>query len=419
MANVANAVVIGGGIAGLSAASVLARHFERVLLVDRDGQDVAHARQGVPQVEHLHVLMRRGWLALGELFPGFDDDLAKAGAAWIDWGTGCYWVGRFGAFPRYPSELASRSCSRRLLEKTVRARVTSNPRVELIERFEAETFRWDSSGRRLQAVKARDGRELEAALVVDASGRSGPFRSQAVLEKVDAQASYSTCVVRIPKAERLPFKQVYVQLCAPHHLRGGGIVPIEDGLHLALLIGAGKELPPGDREGFLEYTRSLRDPSMAQVLEEAEFLGPIRCFRRMAGTRVVRMAREADNLVMLGDALCSFNPVYGQGMSVALMSALELGRQLEKEGRTSQKRFDQLVSGPWLSAASEDLRVPGCTTEGVTAIRRVAMSLSNALVDRVTLRATNDADAHLRMLRVLHMVDPPSALLPLMLPSLA
>src|SRR5687768_8317671 len=103
----ANAVVIGGGIAGLSAANVLARHYERVLLVDRDGQDVAHERQGVPQVDHLHVLMRRGWLALGELFPGIDEDLTKAGAAWIDWGTGCYWVGRFVAFPRYPSDVVS------------------------------------------------------------------------------------------------------------------------------------------------------------------------------------------------------------------------------------------------------------------------------------------------------------------------
>ncbi|WP_257449733.1 NAD(P)/FAD-dependent oxidoreductase [Archangium lipolyticum] len=410
------AVVIGGGIAGLSAANVLSQHFERVLLVDRDGQDVAHERQGVPQVDHLHVLMRRGWLALGELFPGIDEDLTRAGAVEIDWGTNSYWVGRFGAFPRPPSDITSRLCSRRLLEKTVRARLVSNPGIELVERFEAETFRWDSSRRRILAVKARDGREVEASLFVDASGRNGPFRSRAVLEKVDARASYSTCVVRLPHAERLPFRQAYVQVCAPHFLRGGGINPIEDGLHLAMLIGAGRELPPGDREGFLEYARSLRDPCVAQVLSDAEFVGPIRSFRRMAGTRVLRPAFQADNFVMMGDALCSFNPIYGQGMTVSLLSALELGRQLAREGRTSQKRFNELVMGPWLTAAGEDLRVPGCTLENVSATRRLAMMLNTALGDRVMLRATFDPDAHQRAMRVLHMVDPPSELLPLALP---
>ncbi|QRN96259.1 FAD-dependent monooxygenase [Archangium violaceum] len=410
------AVVIGGGIAGLSAATVLSRHFERVLLVDKDGQDVQHARRGVPQVDHVHVLLRRGWMALGELFPGIDDDLTRAGAAWLDWGPGCYWVGRFGAFPRPPSEITSRSCSRGLLEKTVRARVASNPRIELVERFEAGTFRWDSSRRRILAVKAGDGRELEASLFVDASGRNGPFRSQAVLEKVDARASYSTCVVRVPHAERLPFRQIYVQVCPPRFLRGGGLVPIENGLFLALLVGSGNELPPGDREGFLDYARSLRDPALAQVLPDAEFLGPIHCFRRMAGTRVLSSSLQADNLVMLGDALCAFNPVYGQGMTVGMLSALELGRQLARDGRTSQKAFNELVEGPWLSAASEDLRVPGCSLENVSATRRLAMSLSSLLVDRVTLRATYDPDAHQRMMRVLHMVDPPTALVPLALP---
>jgi 2-polyprenyl-6-methoxyphenol hydroxylase-like FAD-dependent oxidoreductase len=298
----------------------------------------------------------------------------------------------------------------------VRAHVARNPRIELVERFEAGTFRWDSSRRSLLAVKAGDGRELEASLFVDASGRHGPFRSQAVLEKVDARASYATCVVRLPRPERLPFRQVYVQVCPPQFLRGGGIVPIEDGLHLALLIGAGHELPPGDREGFLEYARSLRDPCMTQVLAEAELVGPIHCFRRMAGTRVLRPALQADNLVMLGDALCSFNPVYGQGMTVGMLSALELGRQLARDGRTSQKAFNALVEGPWLSAASEDLRVPGCSLENVSATRRLAMSLSSVLVDRVTLRATYDPDAHQRLIRVLHMVDPPTALIPLALP---
>ncbi|WNG34756.1 FAD-dependent monooxygenase [Archangium violaceum] len=410
------AVVIGGGIAGLSAAHVLSQHFARVLLVDRDGQDVAHERQGVPQVDHLHVLMRRGWLAFNELFPGIGEELIQAGAAEVDWGTNCYWVGRFGAFPRPPTNITSRLCSRGLLEKTIRARLKSNPKIELVEHFQAETFRWDSSQRRILAVKASDGRELEASLFVDASGRNGPFRSQAVLEKVDARASYATCVVRIPHAERLPFKQAYVQVCAPHHLRGGCINPIEGGLHLAMMIGAGHEVPPGDKEGFMEYARSLRDPCLAQVLSEAEFVGPIRCFRRMAGTRVLRPAFEADNLVTIGDALCALNPVYGQGMTVSLLSALELGRQMAQGGRTSQKRFNELVAGPWLTAAGEDLRVPGCSLENVSVVERLTMALNSALGDRVMLRATFDPDAHQRAMRVLHMVDPPSALLPLALP---
>ncbi len=413
------AVVMGGGIAGLSAASVLARHYDRVLLVDRDGMDVAHERRGVPQVDHLHVLLRRGWMALEELFPGLDGELAQAGSPWINYGTQGYWVGRFGPYPRHESQVVSRGVSRRLLEKLIRARVLSNPRVEVTEKFEVDAWRMDAAGKRIAAVKAADGRELEADLFVDTSGRNSPFRRNALIEKVDAQASYTSCIVRLPRAAQLPFQQYYVQLNPPYHLRGAGIVPIENGRFSVVLIGAGKELPPGDREGLFEFARSLRDPSIAQVLMDAEFEGPIRCYRRIAGLRVLKHGQSADNLVALGDALCSFNPVYGQGMSVAALSAVELGSQLEKDGRPSQKKLDGLVQTPWMGACSEDLRVPGCVLENVTRAQRMMIGLSGNMSDFVAQRATNDPHVHEQMLRVMHMLDSPAALLSAVMPKAA
>jgi 2-polyprenyl-6-methoxyphenol hydroxylase-like FAD-dependent oxidoreductase len=415
----AQAVVMGGGIAGLSTASVLSRHYDRVLLVDRDGMDKAHERRGVPQADHLHVLLRRGLLALEELFPGFEEDLVKAGSASINYGTNQYWVGRFGPFPRHESEIVSRGCSRRLLEKTLRARVLANPRVEVVEKFEVDAWRMDASGRRVAAVKASDGRELEGALFVDTSGRNSPFRRNAVLEKVDAQASYTSCIVRLPRAEQLPFRQVYVQLNPPHHLRGGGIVPIENGLFSVVLIGAGKEIPPGDKEGLFQFVRSLRDPCMAHILMDAEFEGPIRCYRRIAGTRVLQLGQSAENLVLLGDSLCAFNPVYGQGMTVAALSALELDRQLRTDGRPNQKKFDGVVQTPWMGACSEDIRVPGVVLENVTRAQRLMMNLSGNMSDFVAQRATNDARVHEQMLRVMHMIDSPAALLSAVLPKAA
>ncbi|XXF74925.1 NAD(P)/FAD-dependent oxidoreductase [Myxococcaceae bacterium GXIMD 01537] len=414
-----SAVVVGGGIAGLSAASVLARHFDRVLLVDRDGLGVAHERRGVPQVDHLHVLMKRGWMALEELFPGMDADLARAGCPWINYGSEVYWVGRYGAFPRHASEVASRGCSRELLERTLRARVLEHPRIDVVERFTVDSWRLDKSGRRLAAVRATDGRELEARLFVDTSGRNSPFRRETLIEKVDAQASYASCLVRLPRARELPFRQVYVQLLPPHQLRGGGIVPIEDGLYAVVLIGAGGELPPGDREGLLDFARSLRDPSIAQVLMDAEFVGPIHCYRRIAGTRVIRVEHPLDNFVMMGDALCSFNPVYGQGMTVAALCALELARQMKEEGRPSQKGFESVILAPWVSACSEDLRVPGCGVENVSRAHRMMMSLSGNMADLVAQRATRDPQVHERMLRVMHMIDPPTSLLGAVLPRAA
>ena len=426
-----HAIVIGGGMAGLSSAAVLIRHFSRVTIIDRDALPSSpEVRSGAPQGNHVHVLLSRGWRLLDELFPGLDERLQAAGAKPVDWIHDVIWETPFGRSPRYPSELRSRLCSRPLLEHAVREELLSDPKVRLLGRHEVTGLQSTGHPARVTGVKVRaragDGdsevsdSDLQADLVVDTSGRGS--KTPQWLETlgygtpketvIDARLGYSSRIYR--KRPGVDWSVLYVMNRAPSVPLSGVVYEIENDQWIVTLVGYNGHFPPTDEAGFLECAKGLAKPTIYEAIADAEPLSKVRGYRRTENRirHFERMRRWPAGLIVMGDASCALNPVYGQGMTVAAMSASILDEVLrappaaDQLGALFQRRLAASLKDPFTAATSDDLRWPETSGKVPRGLR-----LLHGLVDRVMSAATNDPRTHLRLMEVLQMLRPTSALM--------
>ena len=427
-----HAVVIGGGIAGLVSAHVLSAHFTRVTLVERDLiSDGAAQRRGVPQAAHQHVLLARGRRELEVLFPGLDEEIASAGAEPMDVADELAWLTPAGWTPRFRSGIIIRPCSRQLLEWRIRERVRGNADVEIRDGHEVLDLLTGASrvvvGARVRPSGRREvpASEIRADLVVDASGRGS--RAARWLEDlgltvppesaVDAHIVYTSRFVRGPPALPEGRRGAYIQSAPPTFTRGGAMLPIEDGCTLVTLIGRGGDAPPADDAGFLAYARTLRSPLIHDAIAGLEPLSPIATSRATSNRRhhYERVRSWPDGLVVLGDAVCAFNPVYGQGMTTAILGAALLGRLLAQRrdpsigglGARYQRRLARLIAAPWTLDTDLDLRVRGATGPPPDRRRRARQ----AYLARLARLGTERRDVRLAWLQVFHMLRGPRSLM--------
>ncbi len=431
MMNTQHALIVGGSMAGLLAARVLANRFSRVTLVERDiFPDGPQQRKGLPQARHVHVLLWRGQQVLEGLFPGFQNDLSQGGAPSVDWINDAGWF-TFGKWaPRFQSKYISHPCSRDLLEWQVRQRVAELSQVQFCTENEVIGLLVNSDGQRVTGVRIRqrglpDQEEqiLAADLVVDASGRDsntpqwleangfeGPEETI-----VNSFLGYASRVYRQPDHKN-GWKSLLVRGTPPENKRGGVINPIENGRWMVTLAGAGKDYPPTDEAGFLAYAQSLPVPDLYHAIKDAEPLSTISGYRKTENRwrHYEGMARWPDNFIVLGDAACGFNPVYGQGMTAAALYAEELSRSLGSLRNGSiptgwtkqiQARFARAVSGAWLLAIGDDYRYP--ETEG----RRTdwLTRLTQGYMDRVLHLANDDRQVFETFFSVIHLLNPASS----------
>lgn len=429
------AAVIGGSMAGLLAARVLSDHFDEVTIIERDRlPDAPTDRRGVPQARHAHVLLARGLDVLDELFPDLADELAMEGAERADFGTDIRWQS-FGTWKvRFPSGIRCSFQSRALLESVIRRRALARPGVRVRDGLRAAGLVADPSGRRLVGVRVgraggSEGSEDElipADLVVDASGRGS--RTPAWLEAlgyaapqvstVTVHVGYSSRVYRRPATPPGSWKGVYV-LGTPPMGRAGVILPIEGDRWMVTLIGLLRDYPPAEEAGFLEFARGLASGELYNAIRHAEPIGEIACHRIPAHQwrRYEKAARLPEGLVVLGDALCSFNPIYGQGMTTGALAALALGRCLREQARARgpceidglsaafRARAAEVIEAPWRLATGEDLRFPEVEGE-----RPRALPLYNWYAGHVHMLCGYDPAVSERFYRVQHLLARPRAL---------
>ncbi|MFE3742228.1 FAD-dependent oxidoreductase [Streptomyces sp. NPDC059134] len=405
-----HAVVVGGSLAALLTARVLSDHADRVTVVERDRfPDGPEPRAGVPQSRHLHVLLESGQRALEKLLPGILAELGERGFPRIGQPSDLVqWQGgRF--FRRTPASAHLLTGSRPLLEWLVRRRVTADPRITVLEGTEVVGLVGDATrvrGVRLRERGARtlyEARPLAADLVVDASGRGtrAPDWLAAIgaepahEETLDTGLAYASRLYRGPEGAEAPDCLGYFFVSGKGQAEGGVALPVESGLHLVTLSGLRGSEPPSDAAGFLGFTARLPHPALHAWLSRAEPASPVHAFRSTANVRrrYDRPGRRPAGFLATGDALCSFNPVYGQGMAVAALGALALADALADPRRTpTTRRVQRALVGAarqaWSIAAGADRVLPGA--RGNAARVRAADRPAAWYLERVMERVGED-----------------------------
>lgn len=420
-----HAVVIGASMGGLAAAQVLARRYERVTVVDRDGLPTgAQDRRGVPQSPHAHALLIRGRMALEELFPGLFDELVRAGAVPFDPGDDLLFHQMGGLRVRFPSGMLGTSLTRAFLEAAVRRRVAALPNVEIRDRTSASGL----TGRpgHVTGVGLHGGETVPADLVVDATGRSGT-RSDPWLAEFGCPAPDAVTVkIDVGYTTRLYHREpgdlpgdALLYLCSatpPHDKRAAAAFAVEGDRWVVTLGGWHRRHAPVDPAGFAEFADALPFPYLAELVGTAKPMddADARKFHYpMARRRYFERLRTLPaGYVALGDAICSFNPLYGQGMTVAALEAIELGGALDRHrgapagmARDYYRAAGKIIDVPWQMSTGSDFMYP--ETAGP---RPASTGLVNRYVRQIMLASHVSPDVHRVILDVQHLMAPPTAL---------
>jgi 2-polyprenyl-6-methoxyphenol hydroxylase-like FAD-dependent oxidoreductase len=421
------AVVLGGSMAGLLAARVLADAYTEVLVVDRDQLlGVTTARRGVPQGRHVHGLLARGQEIIEELFPGFTGEMVADGVPLSDLSGTVRWYFNGRRLASTPSGLTCVAATRPRLERQVRAGVAAIPNVKFLEGNDIVGLTSTPDRSRVTGVRVwrrgeSDAEEtLDADLVIDATGRGS--RTPAWLaelgydqpdeDRVKIDLSYTTRRYRLP-ADEVFGKDVSINpVSTPSHPRGAFFTRIEDGNTALSLTGVLGDSAPTDPEGFDEWCRSLPVPEIYEAIRGAEPLDDPVTFRYPASYRrhYDRLDRFPDGLLVLGDAACSFNPVYGQGMTVAALEALtlrdHLGKGVPPKPLEFLKDIAAVIEVPWGISAGGDLSFPQIPGD-----RPLKVRIMNRYMAKLQAAATRDGAITRTFMRVAGLVDPPQALM--------
>jgi 2-polyprenyl-6-methoxyphenol hydroxylase-like FAD-dependent oxidoreductase len=419
------AVVLGASLAGLLAARVLTDAYAQVTVIDRDQlPPTSTNRRGVPHGRHAHAVLARGQQALEELFPGLTAELVAHGVPAGDMLANARLYLSGHRLRQAHTGLVLLGASRPFLEGHVRASVRGLPNLTIVDRCQGIGLA-TTDGRRVTGVRAlrqADGNAEEvlgADLVVDATGRGSrtPTWLEALgyprprTEQVRIGLGYATRTYRLPP-NALGGDLAVLHGLTPQQPRGGVLQALEDGRWMLTLAGILGDHPPTDPDGFLAFARSLWFPDIYQAVRGAEPLDDPVAFRFPASVRhrYERLDRFPDGLLVMGDAVSSFNPIYGQGMTVAAAEALTLHRHLERDIEPQPRRFfrdlARVVDVPWDIAVGGDLGFPG-----VQGRRTAKVRLLNAYLARLHAAAAHDADLASAFLRVAGLVAPPQSLL--------
>jgi 2-polyprenyl-6-methoxyphenol hydroxylase-like FAD-dependent oxidoreductase len=374
------AVVVGASIAGLVAARVLAEHFDEVTAIEQDAlSDRPATRKSVPQGHHLHAMLPGGIKVLSALYPDFTDELMRRGASRVTLGRDVVWYLPDGKAYNptgsirapFDSGLAGYCASRGLIEFVIRNQTTAVDNIHLLS---ATTVRGlIFAGDRVQGIHTAEGRTLDADLVVDATGRArrahqwlkaGGFPAPEETS-IGLDTAYSTANFRRPPSfAGEPI--IFITGPAPRFTRRGYVITIENGTLLVSLIGRFGDFPPIDKAGFLAFAGELHSDLAWRIIKDGEQLCPIAHHRFASSVQrhYERMTAFPRGFLVLGDALCTFNPIYAQGMSAAAQQAEVLHQVLARcaEGSASLDelaptffaRAAEVNGTPWNLAAAFD-----------------------------------------------------------------
>lgn len=409
------AVVIGAGISGSLAAIVLARHFDEVVLLEKD-EDLTDAnRRGTPQTQHVHVLLKKGEQTLESLIPGFSQRLRDGGSIVYDAAVGTKWLHLGHWKARGETGFIVHRQSRQLVERLVREEVQSSNRIHLREGVRASGLK-ESLGR-ITAVLAGD-EQIEASLTVDATGRGSRVRDwlktlgypETPEQRVSIDLKYATRIYEMPKP-RPDWYSLVVYPDPPKQFTGGVILPLENNRWIVTLLGYHGHHPSDDEAEFCQFAKTIPSPEFADWIGKATPSGPVRTLKfPYAYRRRFEHAELPQGLVMMGDSMCSFDPVFGQGMTMAITGVKVLDEHLSRSKVFDASAFLRDVSRkldiPWKLAVTEDGRFRESKNADYFGI-----AFMHWFGRRIAFACRQDLVVYRRFMEVVHLIKPPTSLL--------
>jgi 2-polyprenyl-6-methoxyphenol hydroxylase-like FAD-dependent oxidoreductase len=412
------AVVIGGGLAGILAAAAVVPYADQVTVVERDAlPQKPQPRPGLPQAKHAHVLWSGGANAIEHLVPGVTDRWLEGGAQKIPLTSGMLaytphgWYRRWGPTPYYLI-----SCSRDTLDWHVRDLVLQDPRIQLIDGVEAVALRGETrrvTGVRVVAPGAQT-QNLEADLIIDASGRSSQIlhwlASLGITgipeRQEDGDLVYASRIYQAPTpTDNFPLVSIQALPRSSQPAQAATLAPIEGRRWHVSLIGSRGGEPSSNNEDFVPFALQMRHPLIGMLIARATPLTDVHTTRSTSNMRryFERAPIWPEGLVVLGDAVAAYNPVYGQGMSVAALAARQLRSELAPAGlrqsglaRRVQRALALPVDAAWSLVTAQDDFHPVLSGH--------APSVSNRLMSRFYSRLSRTAASSSRMAAALTQV---------------
>jgi 2-polyprenyl-6-methoxyphenol hydroxylase-like FAD-dependent oxidoreductase len=428
-ANRQHAIVMGGSLGGLLTARVLSKHFDTVTIVEKDRVErTPETRPGQPQTQHLHGLLAKGLKIMTDYFPDLPAALVANGASINDFATSMRWHLYGGYRAQFKIGFPSTTMSRGLLEHLIRERVLGIANLKLLDRTIVRSLQTTPDGDRVIGIivepqdRESQTRVLSADLVVDVTGRSsrsGQWLKDLgyeppIVSKVHVDVGYATRIYRRDPQD--PRSQTWIlnSPAPPHQTTFGGIVPIEGDRWLVSVGGWHGNWAPTTETGFVDFVRSLPSPDIYDIISQSAPLSEIVPYKFPHSLRryYERLNRFPTGYLVLGDAVSSFNPTYGQGMTVAALEVVELDGLLTANVAPTHlaqaffQRIAKIVDVPWQLAVGEDFRFP--QTTGVKPLGTDFINLYATWVHRTTL---HDPVVGTTFLQVMNLLMPPIYLL--------
>jgi 2-polyprenyl-6-methoxyphenol hydroxylase-like FAD-dependent oxidoreductase len=424
-----HAIVVGAGIGGLTAAKALSSYFVNVTVLERDALPAAPiVRIGTPQARQIHVLLRGGLDALMEFFPEFESELEREGAVRVRVGSeSLLEMPGFDPFPQRDLGFDYLCMTRPLVEFVARRFVEQQKNISLRSRCRATQLVESPDRHAVMGVRYDEANgqssELAADFIVDASSRGaltlelldrvGLPRPQETQIGIDLR--YATAMFEIPSPAPCDWRAVLHRPDAQSG-RGGLLVPVENNCWQVNLTGMHGQLVPDSVGEFIDFAKTLRTRTIHEAIKYAVPIGPIYRFGFPGSIRrhFERLDSFPDRLLPLGDAICRFNPAFGQGMSVAAQEVGALKRLIEARAPDADPLKGLAQS--FFMAIQDFLAAPWAMTESDYIYEKTSGQRPNDFHQRLKFNlglqrvAAEDATVHQTMSEVTHLMKRSSAL---------
>lgn len=421
------AIIIGGGIAGKLAARVLSDYFREIIILEKDPQSLeVTPRKGARQGEHLHALLHAGQYGLEELFPGITEKFYGSGAIKINSTMDLTWFHHGGWKLRYDGGYTTTLQTRPHLEYHMEQYIEQIPNITYQYQVTVKNFLYQIDDNRVTGVKIqlsnnKSTEQLYADLVVDTSGSASltsTWLEKAKItvpqEKLDIGLTYVSQKFKLPENPKRDWKIKLIYPNPPQEKVGGTISKVEGDQYIVTIIGylntiSGKEIIKRE-DGFLELTRTLPKQDIYHELLNATSLKKPAIYRvpQIKWKRIDKVKGFPNGLLLMGDTICRIDPVFGQGMSIAVLEALALRNILQEQKVSMQqvitsyhKKVARIIAPIWKMVITEVFRYPA-----ITGKKPPELKIQQWYAKQVYLLSIERRDVYDSFIKVMNLVEP-------------